>query len=138
MRVESEGILMAQTTPKCMVGGWLSADVGASTHGHLHVVDSRQRSSVTRLEPAFALSYQETMKRATSGGSPSPHVGPEKKKPRLNSPNSNAFAILSSPGMDQKNEGDGEWTKVTKRKQKKARNVETKQSVSVLGLVVIP
>ncbi|KAF8530788.1 hypothetical protein JB92DRAFT_3081178 [Gautieria morchelliformis] len=68
------------------------------------------------------------MKRATSGGSASPHVGPEKKKARLDSPHSNAFALLSSPATDQKNEGDGEWTKVGKRKQKKVRNVEAKHS----------
>lgn len=75
------------------------------------------------------------MKRTTSGGSVSPQRGPENKKPRLNSPNSNAFGQLPSPVKGKKKEEDGEWTKVAKRKQKKARNIEARMLVSAQDLV---
>ncbi|KAF8590757.1 ribonuclease H-like protein [Ramaria rubella] len=66
------------------------------------------------------------MKRTTSASSVSPQRGPEAKKPRLDHPNSNAFSALSSPEKGKQKEGEGGWTKVEKRKQKKEKHAEAK------------
>jgi hypothetical protein len=54
--------------------------------------------------------------------------GRQAKKPCLDSPESNSFAAIASEESSEKQE-DGEWTKVERRKMKKAKNMEAKLSV---------
>ena len=77
------------------------------------------------------------MKRATSGGSASSQRGPENKKPRLDHSNANSFSVLSLPEKGKEPEGGEEWTKVEKRKQKKAKNIEAKLSVCTNTVAVV-
>ena len=75
------------------------------------------------------------MKR-NSIGSSSPQRGSDAKRARLSSPDANRFSVLSSPD-EGKQDTDGEWTRVEKRKQKKTKHVEAKLSVSLVCLSYI-